>query len=53
MFYFMETTHEPLQFKFGTIKYHGYSYRFYLLLLFCLTKLLNMAMVQNFEVILG
>jgi hypothetical protein len=38
--------------KFATVKDHGQTYRFYFNH-FCLTKLLNMAMVRNFEVALG
>jgi hypothetical protein len=40
----MKTTHEPL---------HRHTYMFYLYLLFCLIKYLNMVMVQNFDVMLG
>lgn len=39
--------------KFYIIKYLRHIYRFYLNRYFCLTKLLNIAMVQGFEVILG
>jgi hypothetical protein len=40
------------QVKFGAVKDYGYAYKFYLNN-FVLTKLLNMAMVRNFEVMLG
>jgi len=56
-FCFMETAHEPLYFvrqmKFGTVKDHGHTYKFYFESLFSLTKLLNTAMVRNFEDMLG
>jgi hypothetical protein len=38
--------------KFGAVKDHGYSYKFYLKN-YSLAELLNMAVVRNFEVLLG
>jgi hypothetical protein len=42
------------QMKFGIVEDHGHTYLQVLFYsLFCLNKLLNMAMMQNFEVMLG
>jgi hypothetical protein len=56
-FYFMETTYEPLhllrdQMKYGIARDHRYTYKFQLNP-FYFTKLLNMAMVRNIEVMFG
>jgi hypothetical protein len=41
------------QMKFGTFKAYGHTYQFYLNRYFIWRKLLNIAVVQNIEVMLG
>jgi hypothetical protein len=57
IFYFMETTHKPLHSdkrKFGTLYPNIMDIPIcYIRIIICLAELLNMAIVRNFEVMLG